>query len=286
MSSTEKQMEVYVEYAFAENFILDLLLLFLAVKCSRAKTGFVRLPLSAAVGAAEALIFPLLPLPIWAAYTVKFLGGLILPVIAVKKGTKKTYFFAIVCFFALTFALGGLLTAVYSFFDVPYSEKTGYLVESAPVGLVLGIAGLFGIGVFYLSRSFYRYKKVQKALFSAVLRHNGRTLKLKALADTGNCLSFRGQAVNVLSPTAALTLFGKEKEPLGRISIDTVSGTKNSPVFVCREMMIGVKQHENVLFTVGDVRSKEYQIVLHTSYLEENHEAVANVAKMVAEDKG
>lgn len=278
-------MEVYLEYAFAENFILDLLLLFLAVKCARAKTGAVRLPFAAAVGAVEAVLFPLIPLPVWATYLVKIFGGAILPLLAVKKGTKRTYSFALVAFFALTFALGGLLTAAYSFFNVPYVEGQGYLVESAPVGLVLGLAGLFGVGVFYLARSFYRYKKLKSHLFPVELHSGGNTLTLTALADTGNKLFFRGEPVSVLSPTAALVLFRGETAPRGRIAVTTVNGTKESPVFACETLKIGGKTFENALFTTGDIPSKEYQIILHTYYPEETHEAVAKPSKVVAKDK-
>lgn len=278
-------MEVYVEYAFAENFILDLLLLFLAIKCARARTGVFRLLFAAAVGAAEAIVFPLFALPVWAAYAVKLLGGAILPLLAVKKGTKKTYFFSLTAFFALTFALGGLLTAAYSFFDVPYEEGNGYFVESAPVGLVLGLAGLFGVGIYYLSRAFYRYQRLKRNLFSAELCHNGKRLTLNALADTGNGLEFRGEPVNVLSPIAALFLFGKETAPIGRMNVTTVNGTKQSPVFACGTLKLDGKTYENALFTVGDVRSKEYQIILHPFYPEENHETVGSSAKLAAEDK-
>ncbi len=278
-------MEVYAEYAFAENFTLDLLLLFLAVKCARANTGAVRLPLAAAVGAVEAVLFPLFPLAVWAAYLVKILGGAILPLLAVKGGTKRTYLFVTLCFFALTFALGGLLTAVYSFFDVPYVEGQGYLVESAPVGLVLGLAGLFGVGVFYLSRSFYRYRKRKSNLFSVELRHRGKALTLKALADTGNCLSFRGAPVSVLSPAAALLLFREEPAPCGRIVIGTVNGSRESPVFACETLKIGTHVYKNALFTTGDVKSKEYQIILHPSYPEEIYEALRGSQTLAAEDK-
>lgn len=277
-------MEVYVEYAFAENFILDLLLLFLAVKCARAESGPFRLLFAAAVGAAEAVAFPLLPLPVWAAYLVKFFGGAILPILAVKKGTFKTYLVALVAVFGLTFALGGLLTAAYSFFDAPYAEGNGYLVEGAPVGLVVGLAGLFGIAVFLLSRSLYRYRKLKRCLFAAELSSGDKVLHCKALADTGNCLSFRGRPVNVIAPTAALALFREERAPLGRIALSTVSGTREVPVFACR-LKLGGALFEEALFAVGDVLSKEYQIVLHTSYLEENHEAPESSAKLAAEDK-
>ena len=57
MASTELKMVVYWEYAFLENFLLDGLLLFLAVKCARGRAGVFNLLLAAGVGAAEAILF-------------------------------------------------------------------------------------------------------------------------------------------------------------------------------------------------------------------------------------
>lgn len=277
-------MEVYWEYAFAENFTLDLLLLYLCLKCARGRIRLWRLLLSAAVGAGEAIVFPLLPLSVWAAYVVKLLGGIVLVLLAVSKGTKKTYLVAICAFFGLTFALGGLLVAVYSFFGVEYSAQSGYLVEKAPIGLIIGGAGLFAVAVLASVKGFYRYRKVKSALREVKLFSGGRELTLTGFLDSGNCLSFRGEPVSVLSPAAALVLF--HEEPVGRIRIGTVNGGREAPVFACASMEIGGKQFPHALFTIGETGSKEYQIILHTSFVEGEHEAIRAASGMVTQDKG
>ncbi len=276
-------MEVYLELAFAENFLLDALLLFLALKCARGRIGVLRLLLAAAVGAAEAIVFPLLTLPVWAAYLIKFLGGVLIAIIAVKQGSAKTYIVATVSFFALTFALGGMLTAIYSFFDVPYLEGNGYIVEKAPIGLIVGGAGFFGVAAILAAKRFFRYRSIQKNLFSVGLTHAGKSIRAKGFADSGNCLTFGGAPVCVLSPPAALALFGNGTAREGILRIQTVNGEKESPVFRCARMTVGNRNFENVFFTVGQT-SKEYQIILHTAYVEGDHEHIRRAAVALTKD--
>lgn len=235
-------MVVYWEYAFAENFLLDGLLLFLALKCARNAVRPLRLIFAAAVGGAESLLFPLFSLPDRCAYAVKILGGILLVVIAVSKGTGKTYLVAGGAFFFLTFALGGLLTAAYSFFGVEYVEGQGYLIESAPVALVLAVAGIFTVLCFRAVSYLYRYRKLKAELFLCKLRSGEREVVWKGFADTGNCLTYRGKPVCVISAIAAFALFGEHPEEIGRITVTTVNGSRSSPVFACDSMEIGTAE--------------------------------------------
>lgn len=275
-------MVVYVEYALLENFLLDGLILYLALKIARGRVRAWRLMIAAAVGAAEAVCFPLLPVPVWCAYLMKALGGLLLSVIVVSKGRPKTYLFVTVAFFLITFALGGLLTAAYSFFGVEYEEGNGYLVEQAPVALVLAAFGIFAAVLVNLSKYFYRYAKLQKKIAPCTLEHGGRKVTWKGLADSGNLLEFEGRPVCVFSATAAFALFGRNLKEAGRLTMRTVAAEKETPVFVCEKMQVGARRFENVYLAVGDVESKDYQIILHTAYMEGYHEVDAE-AEIVAE---
>lgn len=71
-------MVVYIEYAFAENFIMDLLLLYLSLKCARSRISWLRMIFAAAIGGVEAILFPVIAMPVWCAYFVKFLGGVLI----------------------------------------------------------------------------------------------------------------------------------------------------------------------------------------------------------------
>lgn len=282
-------MTVYIEYAFAVNFLLDGLLVFLSLKCAHGRVGRIRLFLSAAVGAGEAIVFPMIPLPNWCAVLVKLLGGILLVLIAVGKGGRRTFLVAGVAFFALTFALGGLLTAVYSYFRIPYAQEGGYLVESAPVALVLAVAAIFAICTLRAAKGFYRYRNLKRNLFPCTVEAGGKKVEWRGLADSGNLLFFRGEPVNVISAAAALALFGKTP-PLGRMQINTAGGSRDSPVFRAQSLTVGAgkraRRSEEPLFTVGEVDSGEYRIILHTSFLEAHREDPQPVENMAAKDNG
>lgn len=263
-------MIVYWEDAFAVNFLLDGLLLYLALKCVRVKVRPILLLISSLLGGAEAVVFPLFSLPSLCGYAVKFLGGLLLPLLAVGKGGLRQHVFAECAFFGLTFLFGGLLVAIYSFSGVSYSQN-GYFVESAPVTLVLASSLIFFLLVRRAALAFYRYRKIRSGIFSCKLWAGGKQVSWRGLADSGNCLSFRGRPVCVLSAIGALALFSG-KEPLGRMNVSTVNGSRESPVFVCERLEIdcGKKKivREGVCLTVGEIGSKDYQLIIHTACLE------------------
>lgn len=278
-------MSVYIEYALAENCLLDGLLLYLALKCARGKICLWRIFLAAVLGGGEALLFPLLDLPTWCAYLVKLLGGVLLAVVAVSKGSAKTYFIVNCAFFAMTFLLGGLLVAIYSFFEIPYIEGQGYYLESAPVSLVLAVSGVFAVLTVQAAKQFYRYRMVKRNILSCKITVAEKTVSWKGFLDSGNCLSFRGEPVCVISALAALALFGKEK-PVGRMTVSTVSGSRDSPVFSCERMVIDGKTVNRCYFTVGEIESKEYQIILHTAFVEGIHDSFEHIKGMAEKIRG
>ena len=264
-------MTVYIEYAFLENFILDGALILLSVVCAREKVRPLRLLLASLIGAAEAIVFPLIGLPVWAQYILKLLGGLLLPVVAVRAKTFKPYAVAAVVFFLLTFALGGLLTAIYSFFSVSYDEAGGYLIGQAPVGLVLGSALFFAIAVVFFAKHLYRRRKIMRNLVDCTLTAGDRVVHWRGLIDSGNCLEFRGKPVCVVSAAAIFALFGKNLKESGRMVVRSVNGERDRPVFSCEKMQLGLGRRarlkEDVYLTVGRVEG-DYQLVLSSALME------------------
>lgn len=258
-------MTVYFEYAFLENFLLDGLLLYLALRIARGKIKAWRLCLAAAVGAGEALLFPVISMPTWCAYLVKILGGILLCVIAVSGKRVKTYAAATAAFFVSTFALGGLLTAAYSYFGIEYETGQGFLVERAPVALVFAAAGIFVLLACYGLRRIFRFVRLQKSTVECTLTQGDRTVRWKGLADSGNLLEFRGKGVCVCSAAAIFALFGRGAKEVGRIRVRTVNGEKESPVFECESLRVGDGAAQPALFTVGEVDGKRYSFVLHTA---------------------
>ncbi len=264
-------MTVYLEAAFLENFLLDGVLLFLALTLVHVRVRPFRLTLAAAVGAVEAVVFPLIPFPVWAAYLLKIAGGALLVLIAVPGKEVRPYLFAAGVFFALTFALGGMLTAAYSFFGVRYEEGNGYLVEQAPVGLILGGGAAFAIAAYFSARALYRYRKTEKDILPCKLKAGMHEVAWRGYADSGNNLFFKGRPVCVISPAAAFALYGRSLREEGRLEVQTVNGSRAAPVFCCDSLQISVGKRtvsrEHVYLTVGDVGPR-VQLILNTALME------------------
>ncbi len=280
-------MVVYWEYAFAENFLLDWCLLYLALLTARGKMNYLRLTFSAALGGAEGVLFPLVKLPIAALYAVKILGGVLLVFVA-HSGRWKSLLIATFSFFGYTFALGGLIVAAYSFFQIEYRIEQGYLLEGAPVGLILGGGGTFTILLRITIKHAFHFRKVQSLCIDCTLKNGVQTCRAKGLVDSGNLLRFRGEPVSVISPTLALALFGKNQSFEGTMSVTTVHGTRPCPLLRCEKAELGIGQgitREGALFAVADVGSREFQMILHTAWTEEEYGNFHQTKIAVAKDK-
>ena len=197
-------MEVYLEVAFLENFLLDGVLLYLALVCARVKPSVPRLLTASALGAVEAIVFPPCRLPGAAAYFVKIAGGLLLIAVAVPGKRFRPYWMTAAAFFLLTFALGGLLTAAYSFFGISYAETGGYLVEQAPVGLIVGATVAFFAAVCSGARAMYRYRRTEKNVLPCKLKAGTRGYRQPSvLQRRAGVRHLGGRRIRALRPGSA-----------------------------------------------------------------------------------
>ena len=210
-------MVVYWEYAFLENAVLDGFLLLLALKCARMKVRALRLAAAACAGGAFAVAFPLMRLPVWAAYLVKFAFGGVLSLLAGSGMRAKRYVLLAVCFFAVTFLFGGALTALYAFFGIETADGTGFYLERVPVALLVGTFGLLGAGVIAGAKAFFRFRAVERNLIPCKLENGDKTLSCTGFYDSGNCLTFHGKPVCLISAAGVFALFGAHPSPVGRM---------------------------------------------------------------------
>ena len=179
--------------------------------------------------------------------------------------------------------------AAYSFFGTEYAEGNGFFVERAPVALVLGCAGVFAVFAFFAIRYFYRYRRIKRNLFSCVLTAGNKTVRVTGFSDSGNLLTFRNKPVSVISAVTALALFHGNGREAGRMTVNTVSGSREAPVFECDlEVALAQKKvrRKSVYVTVGNIQSKEYNLILHTANLEGEDETVTQIKEMARKNKG
>ncbi len=264
-------MEIYVEYAFLENFLFDGVLLTLALKSARERLRLWRILGGAVFGAVFAIVYPLLRLPSWLGYALKFSVGALLCLMAFGQvKTRKEwgrYAFTTVFFFIYAFGFGGVLLAVTENFNG----------DKAPSWFVMiGFAILSAVALFFV-RKLYEKKRISRFLYDCRLLYKNKTVTAVGFLDSGNLAVKNGLPVCFLSPDLGYTLFGEEileggGQVCDEIKISTLGGEKTAPLYEggIEIKTNGEKRKRRVYFAVAtNMLSREHKIIL-SSYIFEN----------------
>ncbi len=249
-------MVVYVELAFFENFCLDFLLLALTAYAAKAAPKIGRLLLGAGVGAAFALLFPLLSLPDFLKWALKISVGAVLPLIALG---RRKWGIGGAFFFLFTLAFGGALLGGAQ--DFPKWVRFPLFLAFAFLTLVL-------VGKLYKRRAVFAY------IYDCEVRVGDKRIKARGFLDSGNLATKEGVPVCFLSPDLFYDIWQTGEEEGGQgcdeMQIFTPAGAKKTPL---RKGALLVKKEggdceERVYFALGgNMIGREYKIILHSRIL-------------------
>ncbi|MBQ8886001.1 MAG: sigma-E processing peptidase SpoIIGA [Clostridia bacterium] len=271
-------MEVYIEIAFLENFLIDGMLLTLSLKAARRKTSVLRIILASALGAVFAIIFPLLSLGKTAALALKFPVGALLCFVAIGEKGAGRYALSVVFFYALSFALGGMLLAIFGAFSLPYeAAQSGYLIASAPVGGMIAGCFFFALFALWFIKRLHARRRIMRFIYPCRVVCGEREIAADGFLDSGNRAAvaeeetlfgaLKSRPLNFISPELAFELLG-EAAMTAETTVQTVSGRKKIKIFRADKLEIycGAKPNiiENVYFApTPHIRAREYKILLN-----------------------
>ncbi len=243
-------MQVYVEYAFLDNFLIDFILIKLSLKCAKIKTNFFKIFLSAFVGGALVIMLSLFSFNKVVGLALKISVGLLLTLIAGSYVKVKDYFLATFYFFAFTFLSGGAIIALFNLADVDYNS---YFVLNYDSLMPIGITFL----IVYLSTKLFTY--IIKRLISGYEREDffrkcevtidGKTVKASGFIDSGNRLydNLTGLPVIMASKGFIKKLYRINALPNSyrNLKISTVSGETTIKIFYIEKLVIykGIKMN-------------------------------------------
>ncbi len=264
-------MTVYIEYAFLENFLLDGVLLWLALTASKTAVRWGRLLFAALFGGGFALLFPLLRLSAFWGFCLKLSVGLLLPMLCFPKFCRKSdwskYALSATFFFFFTFAFGGAF----------YGLSTAFSLRRLPnVAVWSGFAfltafSLWGVGRFYQKRSVYR------CVYDCTVIFGEKRARVKGFWDSGNLARKNGIPVCFLSADIVYRLFGQDilfggGQVCDEMQILTQAGVRNLPLYKGEleiETKEGIRCVREVYFArATNMISREYKILLHSDVLE------------------
>ncbi len=262
-------MEVYIEYALAENFCMDFCLLYAAKAAAKNRAGAGRIAFSALLGACFAVLFPLSGMSGFAAVAVKVAAGALMCLAAGRFSRAAQYLKFAAVFAALTFALGGALLAVFSLADVSYTQQGGVIISSVPAGIPLFCALCLVLAIRKVAAKFVK----SRGKISVTCRiYAGQShISSPAFFDSGNKVYRFGAPVSVLPARLAEKLVdvGGIKSC---VNVHTVTGGKKLPVFTADKVEIDYGEKvitlRGVAFCVSE--SAEGGVVLHPDLAEAN----------------
>lgn len=259
--------EVYIEYAVAENLIIDVSLIYAALKAARREVKLPLVLISGGVGTAAAVIFPLIYFPAAVKIILKILVGALMCVIASpKKPVAVT-----IAFFAASFIIGGGISALVS---LPFSsEEDGvYAVYSPPAGVIVCIASVGSAAIAFAADRLYSHSRIIKNSVPCEIKNGGSVVKARALIDSGNNFYYRGNPVSIISPSIAVKLIGDfPAAPIYEAEINTVTGSGKIRIIKAEAMAIYFPNGKNIIsgayFGIsGALKGGKYSVILNGSY--------------------
>lgn len=182
---------IYGDVFFLVNFSMDFLALYLTGKLSHANVSFWRLVLGGVLGGLYATIALFLPHSVEAVATLLFPLVLSAMVFGVSRATvlvKKA-----LLFFAVSFMMGGVMTAVYYYAGHLLAEQGVYIngeIETVYSDLPLWLIGLCAGWAALIAYIFSHYAKKKSSCRSVdvTLCDSKRCVTLSALVDSGHFL--------------------------------------------------------------------------------------------------
>lgn len=264
-------MTVYIEYAFLENFMVDGVLLYSTFAFLKRKISYKKIVFSAALGGSFALLYPLLILPKFLLYLLKFFVGFLLVTVAAKgKNGIGRYAVNAAVFLAISFLFGGALMAIYDLFSVNL-DSGNYKIRKLPWGGLFSGCILLVLIATKGAKALYKRVKFARFLCDCELVFGEKAIKLCGFLDSGNVACFQGSPVCFISPERFLELFCVG-QVLDEMAVTTIGGEKKIKVLKLDEMKIYLGNEPNIIKTVyvspsASLKSREYEILLNSQLI-------------------
>lgn len=182
-------MTVYLDIVLLENLCMNYIILFATGYIMKLKMKQLRLVLSAMLGGIYAVIAYIEILPIYSSFGMKILLSVLMVYIAYNSKNIKNLLKQLVVFYLISFAFGGSAFALL-YFVRPQDIliRNGVYVGTYPIKIAL-LGGIVGFIITYIAFKVVKTKLHKKDIIYNIEIHiKEKTLKLKAMLDTGNML--------------------------------------------------------------------------------------------------
>lgn len=256
-------LTVYVDVLIILNTLVNYFLLLAVRKITRADTSRWRIALGSLVGGVSSMLIFLENLGVIMTL-FKLLTALLMTVITFGIKPVKSLFKKLFWLFAISFVFGGLMFAVYIFFDTDILIYTNGIIYFDIDVTFLVVCSVFSYIVITVITKFTDKKAPKSKEYYVTVQQNGKSISCKALMDTGN---------NLREPFSSLPVVMAEKEifnqfiipdeKLRLIPVSTVSGDSLVKAFRPDSLQIGEFLTDKVYIGESAMPMDEYKIILN-----------------------
>ncbi len=261
-------MVVWIEYALAENFIMDASLLYLSCRVTKTPVRVRRLCFAALCGGGFALAYPLLRLPAFLLWALRIaVGALLCLLCAGGKRNAGRCALQTLCFFFLTFACAGTAYAL----PAPLSPVTA----AASLALLACLTER-------LTRSIYRRRAVHTLVYDCVAIGKEKRVPTTGFYDSGNFAQKDGTPVCFVAPDLIFDLFSDAilgisgGQVCDELAVATLNGEKKHRLYKGEleiENALGARIKKSVYFAPSaHMLSREYKLLLPSRIFEADGE--------------
>ena len=252
-------MTIYIEYALFSNAVFDFILLRslgAIMKISFSKT---RLWLAVLSGALTAVAVPLFNLGVVLSVAVKLALSAAIVAIFARYGGKKRFAAALMLFWGLTFAMGGVLFGLYFMTGASFAVNAD-LSLSSDSALPLFAAGILCFA--FLTKKLAAYicgrRMSASFVYDVTMTLGGKRYSVKGYLDSGNRLTSDGLPVIIATSGRMRNAVARQAaEDLldGRARYAEYStlagGTRKMPVVECGDITVGGRRLNALVGAAG-----------------------------------
>ena len=182
-------MTIYVDVVLIENLIMNYIILLATGLILKTKLKHLRLIIASLLGAIYSIVAYINFLEIYSNFFLKILLSVIIVYIAFNPQTMKKMWKSLLIFYLTSFVFGGAAFAlIYIIRPQDILMKNGLFLGTYPLKTVI-LAAIVAFIVIITAFTIVKTKVTKKDMFCNIeIKLNGKTLKTKALIDSGNML--------------------------------------------------------------------------------------------------
>lgn len=206
-------MTVYLDIVFLENLIMNYIIIYATGVVIKAEVKRLEIFIASGVGAIYTIVMYLDVIPIYSNFIMKIVLSIVIVYISFKPKTVKKLIKEIVIFYLVSFVFGGCVFALMYFLKPQMAEiRNGVFVGAYPLKVAI-IGGMIAFIITQVGFKIVKTKISKKdMIYDIEIIINKKTVKIKALLDTGNLLKdpLTGLAVIVAEHKSLYTIIPKD----------------------------------------------------------------------------